>query len=53
MDQKNKFEQLQDYLNNYVASSEDKHTALNDISHILFVLSSENHFERHLNDTTQ
>jgi hypothetical protein len=53
MDQKNKFEELQRYLSNYVNSSVDKHAALEDINHLVFVLHSETQLERQLNEFTQ
>jgi hypothetical protein len=52
MNEKNKFEELQRYLSNYVNSSADKCAALEDINHVVFVLHSETQLERQLNEST-
>jgi hypothetical protein len=44
------FINLQQYLKNYVESSSNKRKALEDISHLSYVLSTE--FERQINGTT-
>jgi hypothetical protein len=44
------YEELYEYLRNYVVSSADKHAALQDITHVAFVLHSETEIERQIDE---
>ena len=47
---KNEFEELYEYLRNYVDNSADKHAALTDINHVVFVLYAETEIERQIDE---
>jgi hypothetical protein len=47
---KNEFEELYEYLRNYVVSSTDKNAALQDINHVAFVLHAETEIERQIDE---
>jgi hypothetical protein len=49
---KNNFEQLYDYLRQYVDSSENALAAIEDINHAAFVLYAETQLERQSNEPT-
>jgi len=46
------FEQLQDYVINYVNSSENKRTALEDLNHLISVLYIETQIKEQTNEPT-